>query len=126
MPAFDPEDLLHFIELDEFIDDWKSLGLNDEADLFALQMAIMADPRGAPVIGGTGGLRKLRFAAEGSKTGKRGGVRVCYAYLEEHFIILLCAAYDHREKDNLSAADKRGIKQYLEKINDWLLIRNIR
>ena len=46
MPAFDPEDLLHFVELDEFIDDWRSLGLDDEADLFSLQMAIMADPRG--------------------------------------------------------------------------------
>ena len=34
---FDPDDLLHFIELDEFIDDWRSLGLNDDADLFALR-----------------------------------------------------------------------------------------
>ncbi len=40
MSAFDPEDLLHFVELDEFIDDWRSLGLDDEADLFSLQMAI--------------------------------------------------------------------------------------
>ncbi len=47
-------------------------------------------------------------------------MRVCYAFLEEHFVILLCAAYDHREKDNLSAADKRGIKQYLDQINFWL------
>ncbi len=44
MPAFDPEDLLHFVELDEFIDDWKSLGLEDD-DLFSLQMAIMANRR---------------------------------------------------------------------------------
>ena len=58
MSAFDPEDLLHFVELDEFIDDWRSLGLNDEADLFSLQLAIMADPRGSPVIEGTGGLRE--------------------------------------------------------------------
>jgi len=120
MPAFDREDLLHFVELDEFIDDWKSLGLDDEADLFALQMAIMADPKGSPVVEGTGGVRKLRFAVEGSKRGKRGGIRVCYAYLEEHFMVLLCAAYDHREKENLSAADKRGIKQYLDRISRWL------
>ena len=80
MSAFDPEDLLHFVELDEFIDDWKSLGLDDEADLFSLQMAIMADPRGSPVIEGTGGLRKLRFTSPNSQKGKRGGVRVCYAF----------------------------------------------
>ena len=47
-------------------------------------------------------------------------MRVCYAFLEEHFMILLCAAYDHREKDNLSAADKRGVKRYLDRINYWL------
>ena len=41
-----------------------------------------------------------------------------------HFIILLCAAYDHREKDNLSAADKRGLKLYLDKINHWLSTRS--
>ncbi len=126
MSAFDPEDLLHFVELDEFIDDWESLGLNDDVDLFALQMAIMADPRGSPVIEGSGGLRKLRFASAQSKKGKRGGIRVCYAYLEEHFMILLCAAYDHREKDNLSAADKRGIKQYLDQIDHWLSITHFR
>ena len=67
MPAFDPEDLLHFVELDEFIDDWRSLGLDDEADLFSLQMAIMADPRASPVIEGTEELRKRRFARRRSK-----------------------------------------------------------
>ena len=32
---FQPEDLLYFIELDEFYEDWKTLGLDDD-DLFVL------------------------------------------------------------------------------------------
>ena len=38
-----------------------------------METAIAADPTAAPVIPGTGGIRKLRWA--GSGRGKRGGVR---------------------------------------------------
>ncbi|MGW8257775.1 MAG: hypothetical protein ACWGMZ_09855 [Thermoguttaceae bacterium] len=84
-----PQDLLSFIELDEFINDWKKLGLNEDNDLFALQIAIMANPKGSPVIEGTGGLRKLRFATRRSGRGKRGSARVCYVFFEDHAIVLL-------------------------------------
>ena len=43
-----------------------------------MEAAIVADPGGAPVIPGTGGLRKLRWA--GSGRGKRGGIRTVYYY----------------------------------------------
>ena len=43
-----PEDLLHFVELDEFRDDWEHLGLNVDRDLWDLQILIMADPGGPP------------------------------------------------------------------------------
>ncbi len=39
----------------------------------AMETAIAADPIAAPVIPGTGGIRKLRWA--GSGRGKRGGIR---------------------------------------------------
>jgi hypothetical protein len=57
--ALDPRKLLNFVELDEFIDDWNSLNLNVDEDLFALQMEIMTQPEAAPLVEGTGGLRKL-------------------------------------------------------------------
>lgn len=47
-----PQDFLTFVELDEFIDDWKKLGLDEEDDLWALMVAIMVDPEGPPVIEG--------------------------------------------------------------------------
>jgi len=44
-----------------FVREWERLGLTDE-DLQELELIILADPEAAPVIAGTGGLRKLRFS----------------------------------------------------------------
>lgn len=60
-PALRPEHLLTFVEMEGFIKDWHDLGLTDE-DLFDLQISIMLRPEGWPVIQGTDGLRKMRFA----------------------------------------------------------------
>lgn len=115
-----PEDLLHFVELDEFRDDWKAAGLDVENDLLALQIAIMADPEGPPVISGTGGLRKIRFAPADWHTGKRSAVRVCYVYIQEHWTVLLVMAYAKNEKLDLTAREKQGIREYIETIRTYL------
>jgi hypothetical protein len=65
-----PDELLHFVELDEFGADWMELGLDVESDLWSLQMTIMSAPGNAPVISGTGGLRNcdsLRTAGRRAK-----------------------------------------------------------
>lgn len=69
----------------------------------------MRGPRSAPLIRGTGGLRKLRFSRRREQIGKRGGARVCYAYFEKHRTVLLVMAYGKDEKDDLSATEKRAI-----------------
>jgi hypothetical protein len=48
---------MRFIQLDGFTSDWRDLKLGDD-DLRRLENAILARPEGAPVIPGTGGLRK--------------------------------------------------------------------
>ncbi len=111
--ALDPEDLLNFIETKAFTRKWKNLGLSDDV-LFALQIAMMGNPKGYPVVPGTGGLRKLRFSPPEWRQGKRGALRVCYVYFEEHAIVLLVIVYTKREKDTLSAQEKRTIKQMIE------------
>lgn len=118
------EDLLHFVELDGFVDDWKELGLDVEMDLWALQVGVMSDPSGSPVIEGTGGLRKLRFAPPGWKVGKRGAVRVCYVYFPEHWTVLLVMAYAKNRKDSLSAREKRDITSYINRIEKWFESQN--
>jgi hypothetical protein len=74
-----PQDFIHFVETDQFSDDWNDLGLDIETDLWVLQLFIMGDPESAPIIQGTGGLRKGRFTPSHWPRGKSGAVRVCYA-----------------------------------------------
>lgn len=114
--VFQPEELLDFIQSTTFEKQWQGLGLDDEADLAALEMAIMAYPTGAPVIEGTGGLRKLRFAPARWKTGKSGAARVCYAYFEEFGIVYLINAYRKNRKETLTSAEKRAIKSMIARI----------
>jgi hypothetical protein len=118
------EDFLHFVELDEFRDDWKGLGLDVERDLWNLQLLIMSDPGGPPVISGTGGLRKVRFSPEGWETGKSGAVRVCYVHFPEYWTILLVIAYGKNEKDDVTDSERRGIRTYIEQVKAWLARNN--
>lgn len=119
-----PVDFLHFVETDEFCDDWKKLGLNVEDDLWYLQMCMMSGPTLAPVIRGTGGLRKARFKPKGWTCGKKSGIRVCYAYFEKHWTVLLVMAYSKGRKDNLTAQEAAGVKAYLKRVEGWLAKHN--
>jgi len=107
-----PEDLLDFIELKCFTRRWKEIGLDDEGDLTALQLAIMTDPKGCPPIQGTHGMRKLRFAPPRWKTGKSGAARVLYVYFEEFGIVLLCFVFKKGEADTISP----NVKKYLNQL----------
>jgi hypothetical protein len=119
-PELRPEDLLHFFQLDEFADDWQALGFDVEQDLWALEIAIMSNPEAGRVIPDTGGLRKLRFARQKERIGKRGGVRVCYVHFKEHWTVLLVVAYGKSEKDDLTAAEKKHIREYIRRAKAWL------
>lgn len=114
---FRPEDFLLFVELKPFEVMWPALGFADD-DLEALQVMIMKDPEGPPVISGTGGVRKMRFGRVGE--GKRGGVRVCYAYFKSHKTVALIVVYPKNQQDNLSDAEKKRIKKVVEQIESIL------
>ena len=113
--ALSPEDLLHFIETTAFTKAWSELGLDDENDLMALQLAIMSSPKASPVIPGTSGLRKLRCAPAKLKRGRSGGLRVCYVYFEEYGIVLLVFVYDKHQKDDLTNAEKKVIRDHIRR-----------
>ena len=109
----DSEDLLSFIASTAFERAWKQCELTDD-DLFELQRCILARPNGAPVMSGTGGLRKLRFSPAGASHGKSGSHRACYVYFEEFGVVLLVTAYSKSKKDNLSAASRNVIRKMIE------------
>ena len=99
-----------FIELPIFRTRWKDMGLNDD-DLRRLQEELLADPKVGEVMKGTGGVRKMRFAFE--KRGKSGSVRVIYVDFEVYEKIYLITAYTKNEKDNLTDAEKKEVKQLI-------------
>lgn len=123
-PELSPEDFLHFFQLDEFAEDWQRLGFDIEQDLWALEIAIMSNPEAGKVVPQTGGLRKIRFGRQRDNIGKSGGVRVCYVYFKEHWTVLLVVAYGKNEKDDLTAAEKRHIREYISRAKNWLDSRN--
>jgi hypothetical protein len=116
----DPKDWLRFVQLDPFPPSWKRMGLDDVDDLAALEVAIMAWPERAPVITGTGGLRKLRFAPAAWAKGKRGAARVYYASFGSNGLVALVYAHDKPRMESISAAQKNIIRRLLQEIQEFL------
>src|SRR5437762_1416029 len=106
--VFNPEDWLRFIETRVFSQKWKKFELNDET-LRELQVAIMLGPERHPVMDGTGGLRKVRFADENTNQGKRGSYRACFVYFPDYHIVFLVTMFGKNEKDDLTKAEKNAI-----------------
>jgi len=82
---------------------------------------IAANPMSGDVVPGTGGLRKVRWAAQGK--GKRSGVRVIYYFYDETAPIYLLDLYAKGERVDLSPADKRALTALVQKIKDGLRAR---
>ncbi|MEP0842997.1 MAG: hypothetical protein HRF43_09825 [Phycisphaerae bacterium] len=104
-----------FVELGIFSRDRRAMGLVDE-DLRALQRAILLEPESAPVIAGTGGLRKMRFAPPSWRTGKSGALRVCYAWFPAHGRVVLVRAYAKARQADLAPAERVEIARLLAEI----------
>ncbi len=81
-----------------------------------MEAAIVADPVAAPVVQGTGGLRKLRWA--GSGRGKRGGIRTIYFRQAGPEAIYLLTAYAKADREDLSRADKKVLTRIVAAIKE--------
>lgn len=107
-----PEDFANFVPFPGFKRRWSESGLTD-LDLEALKVLIMINPKQAPVMKGTGGLRKIRFSPPGWNVGKSGALRIGYAYSESRSIVLLVTVYAKHDKANLSPKECQDIKALL-------------
>jgi len=84
--------------------------LTDE-EYARLQQALISDPESGSVIRGSGGIRKLRWAAPGR--GKRGGYRIIYYLARPKGVIWMLTMYPKNVADSIPASLLRRIKEEL-------------
>jgi hypothetical protein len=102
-----------FVELPPF-ERYRADYLGDDA-FQRLQQLLMLNPEAGALIPGSGGLRKLRFADERRRKGKRGGLRVIYYWWDADFQFWLFTIYDKDELSDLSKSQLEMLKQMVKK-----------
>lgn len=78
----------------------------------ALQTHLLRRPSAGSVIPGTGGLRKLRWAASGR--GKRAGTRVIYFWHPALNRLLMLFAFAKNERADLTREQRKALRQIVE------------
>ena len=76
---------------------------------------LLENPEAGDLIQGTGGVRKLRVADPARGKGKRGGLRVIHLNVAKHYHSLLITFYGKDEADDLTADDKKVIRELVKR-----------
>ena len=98
------------VETPDYLKDTKRAGLSQKEQQEIIDF-MAANPRTGSEIPGTGGARKVRFAAKGK--GKSGGVRVITFYSGIEIPVFLLNVFAKNEKIDLSAAERNMLKKTL-------------
>lgn len=75
----------------------------------ALAVYLVDHPDAGDLIPGSGGVRKLRWAAKGK--GKRAGARIIYLYIVVAARVYLIRCYAKNVKTDLTADEKKQLRQ---------------
>lgn len=75
---------------------------------------LAANPLAGDIIAGTGGVRKVRFAASGR--GKSGGGRVIYYFLDDAMPLYALLVYAKNAKTDLTTQDKKVAADFVKAI----------
>ncbi|MEX0752303.1 MAG: type II toxin-antitoxin system RelE/ParE family toxin [Xanthobacteraceae bacterium] len=98
------------IETPSFLQDARVAGLSEQ-DRQVIIQTISENPLAGDLMPGTGGARKLRFAAPGK--GKRGGYRTVHYFAGNDVPIFLLAVLKKGERSDLSQAEKNTLRKEL-------------
>lgn len=79
----------------------------DDDTYRALQLTLLLRPEQGSLIRGSGGLRKIRWGAQGR--GKRGGVRVIYFWEKAKATCYMLFVYQTNEQGDLTATQVRTL-----------------
>jgi hypothetical protein len=88
----------------------------DDDQYRLLQAALMVEPESGDLIRGSGGIRKVRWAARG--TGKRGGLRVIYYWITRRSHLLLLTLYRKSEVSDLRQEEIRALRALVKGLED--------
>ncbi len=83
-----------------------------------MEAALVDRPEGYPVMPGTGGFRKARWARQGK--GKSGGLRVIYFFSPLPDVVYRFDVYSKYQKENLTDAEKNSLKKLAASIQESL------
>lgn len=103
------------VELPEFIK--RASGLLKYEEKASIINYLALHPQSGDIMQGTGGIRKLRWSAQGK--GKSGGVRVIYYYHNGSVPLFLLTVFGKGEKANISKSERNE----LSKLTSLLLER---
>jgi len=103
------------IETADFLKDAKDAGLSEEERQEIVDF-IAENPLAGDEMAGTGGARKVRFAAKGK--GKSGGVRVITFYSGDDIPVFLLNVFAKGDKVNLTKAECNALKKILGSVAD--------
>lgn len=98
---------LLFVETTRFTERIQEFGA--ERNLWDLEDLMCQNPELGNIVQGTGGFRKARMSLPGR--GKRGACRVIYLHVKSAHRIYFVYLYPKNEEVNLSAVQKRILKQ---------------
>ncbi len=96
------------IELPEFLR--KSGKLLTSSERLSIINYLAAHPAAGDIMQGTGGIRKLRWSAQGK--GKSGGVRVIYYHYNESMPLFLLTLFGKGEKANLTKTERNDLAKF--------------
>ena len=88
--------------------------LLDDDEYRELQNLLVEDPERGDLIKAGGGIRKLRFAAQGR--GKSGGVRVIYYWIKEDHQIYMLVVYPKSKKDTLTDKETAVLRDLVKEL----------
>jgi hypothetical protein len=81
-----------------------------------LEQLIAKAPQSAPIIRGTGGLRKIRFAPPSRHQGKSGAMRVGFTVFPAKAAIIVVAMFAKNDAANFTPAQCSEIEKWLKQI----------
>ncbi len=96
------------VELPEF--QKKASNLLKEEEKTSIINYLAFHPQSGDLMQGTGGIRKLRWSAQGK--GKSGGVRVIYYFHNDTIPLFLLTVFGKGEKTNLNKAERNELTKF--------------